>query len=101
MNSNLQPLPYTMTRQFTLWNRCMVYTVQPRFLWVQDDTHVLVMELCCTDLAAALDHAKVGWDEALIRGLLRQLLQGVAACHNTGPAPDTSQLLTQPTWQLT
>ena len=51
--------------------------------------HVLVMELCCTDLAAALDHAKIGWDEVLIRGLLRQLLQGVAACHNTGPAPDT------------
>ncbi|CAL5229892.1 g13307 [Coccomyxa viridis] len=53
-------------------------------VFTKDDTHVLVMELCCTDLAAALDHAKVGWDEALIRGLLRQLLQGVAACHNTG-----------------
>ena len=48
--------------------------------------HVLVMELCCPDLAAALDHAKIGWDEVLIRGLLRQLLQGVAACHNTGLA---------------
>ena len=63
--------------------------------------HVLVLELCCTDLAAALDYARFGWHEALIRGLLRQLLQGVAACHNTGPAPETSHLISQPTWQLT
>lgn len=54
---------------------------------MQAEMHILVMELCSIDLAAALDHAKYRWNEALIRGLLRQLLQGVAACHRAGPQP--------------
>ncbi|CAK0784276.1 hypothetical protein CVIRNUC_007480 [Coccomyxa viridis] len=48
------------------------------------DSHVLVMELCSTDLAAALEHAKWRWDRPLIRALLQQLLQGIAACHQAG-----------------
>lgn len=51
---------------------------------VQGDSHVLVMELCSTDLAAALEHAKWRWDRPLIRALLQQLLQGIAACHQAG-----------------
>ena len=46
---------------------------------------MLVMELCCADLAAAMEHACFRWDEALIRALLRQLLRGAAACHQAGP----------------
>lgn len=53
---------------------------------MQGKSQVLVMELCCTDLAAALERARWRWDEALIRALLRQLLQGVAACHRAGAA---------------
>ena len=51
---------------------------------VQGESHVLVMELCSTDLAAALEHAKWRWDRPLIRSLLQQLLQGIAACHQAG-----------------
>ena len=51
---------------------------------VQGESHVLVMELCSTDLAAALEHAKWRWDRPLITALLQQLLQGIAACHQAG-----------------
>ena len=52
---------------------------------MQGESHVLVMELCSTDLAAALERAQWRWHRPLIRALLQQLLQGIAACHQAGP----------------
>lgn len=51
---------------------------------VQEGGHVLVMELCQTDLATVLQHTTQRLDEALVKGIMTQLLQGVAACHSAG-----------------
>ncbi len=50
----------------------------------QDSGYVLVMELCRTDLAEVLQRATQRLDEALVKGLMLQLLQGIAACHAAG-----------------
>lgn len=45
------------------------------------------MELCTVDLSEALRYTTQRLDEALVKGLLLQLLEGVSACHNAGQTP--------------
>ena len=42
------------------------------------------MELCATDLAEVLAAAQAPLDEAAVKALTLQLLQGVHACHSAG-----------------
>lgn len=50
----------------------------------QGEGQVLVMELCATDLAQLLAAAQARLDEAAVKALAQQLLQGVHACHSAG-----------------
>lgn len=54
---------------------------------LQGDGLVLVLELCAIDLAEALQHTSQRLDEALVKAVLFQLLQGVAALHEAGMPP--------------
>jgi len=45
---------------------------------------VLVQEYCATDLASLLRKQHCRLPENLIKGLMQQMLRGLAACHAAG-----------------
>ncbi|GAX85740.1 hypothetical protein CEUSTIGMA_g13155.t1 [Chlamydomonas eustigma] len=45
---------------------------------------LLVQEFCCTDLARVIRSAYERFPEAMIKGILQQILRGLRACHSSG-----------------
>lgn len=50
----------------------------------QGNAMVLAMELCCIDLQKLLEKAVRPLSDQVIKPILRQILEGVAACHAAG-----------------
>ena len=50
----------------------------------QGHSVLLVQEYCCTDLAQMLSKASERFPEAVVKGILLQILRGVWTCHRAG-----------------
>lgn len=57
---------------------------QPKTLCLQNNTLVLVLEYCCTDLAEIIQHSWHPLSEEVLKSLFQQILTGLAACHEAG-----------------
>ena len=51
---------------------------------LQSSSLVLVFEYCCTDLAEVIQYRWTPLPEAVLKSLIQQTLQGLAACHEAG-----------------
>ena len=51
---------------------------------MQGNSVVLVLEYCCSDLAELIRFAARPLPEALVKGIIHQLLLAVDACHSVG-----------------
>ncbi|KAL3157338.1 Cyclin-dependent kinase 20 [Trebouxia sp. C0010 RCD-2024] len=52
--------------------------------FAQNNTLVLVLEYCCTDLAEIIQHSWHPLSEEVLKSLFQQILTGLAACHEAG-----------------
>lgn len=57
---------------------------QAKTLCLQNNTLVLVLEYCCTDLAEVIQHSWHPLSEEVLKSLFQQILTGLAACHEAG-----------------
>jgi len=51
---------------------------------LQGTSLVLVLEFCCTDLAEVIQSSWQPLPEAVLKSLVQQILEGLAACHQAG-----------------